>query len=216
MKLLALDTSTEIASIALLSGTELVQEELSSPKMQAPYLLPMIDKLMAKMGMQMNQLDGLVFGRGPGSFTGLRIACSIAKGLAYAHDLALFPVSSLASIAWSVRQQESMQDVPVLAVLDARMHELYWAYFAKEEWEVEEQVNPVQQIVIPNQEGIVLAGVGMDLYQNDFNSAVKSQCSYQKIIYPTAAAMIELVRFLKLKSVPIEQAQPIYVRNKVT
>ena len=95
MKLLAIDTSTEIASVALMIGNELTCEEQGSQKTHAQLLLPMIDKLMVDAGLQLNQLDGIIFGCGPGSFTGLRIACSIAKGLAYAHDLGLIPVSSL-------------------------------------------------------------------------------------------------------------------------
>ena len=105
MKLLAIDTSTEVASVAVLLDEAIFCTELESQKTQAQLLLPMIDKLMIDTGIQMNQLDGIIFGCGPGSFTGLRIACSIAKGLAYAHDLNLIPVSSLAAIAWSAREQ---------------------------------------------------------------------------------------------------------------
>lgn len=104
-KLLAIDASTDQASVALLINGVSISEEQGSQRTHAQILLPMIDKLLTEANSSLNQLDGIVFGCGPGSFTGLRIACSMAKGLAYAHDLPLIPVSSLAAIAWTARQK---------------------------------------------------------------------------------------------------------------
>lgn len=216
MKLLAIDTSTETASVALLTGKELLCEEQSNQKTHAQFILPMIDKLMANASLQMHQLDGIVFGRGPGSFTGLRIACSIAKGLAYAHDLQLIPVSSLVAIAWSVRQEKQMNQLPVLAVLDARMQEMYWAYFAPDQWIAEERVNPVHELSLPENQPITLAGVGADLYWDAFTPEVKSQISDKITVNPSAAAMIQFAQFFGQKPISVAQAQPVYVRNKVT
>jgi len=217
MKLLAIDTSTENASIALLLGNKLVHVEQGNQKTHAQFLLPMIDKLMVDAGATMNQLDAVVFGCGPGSFTGLRIACSIAKGLAYAHDLDLIPVSSLSSIAWVARQHQSVdQSLPVLAVLDARMHEMYWACFAKEQFTGEERVNAVKDIYLPEPKPVVLAGVGIDEYWPDFPETIKAQVSTRITVYPSAAAMIQLVQAIDIKPVSAAEAQPVYVRNKVT
>jgi tRNA threonylcarbamoyladenosine biosynthesis protein TsaB len=216
MKLLAIDTSTETASVALLTGEELLCEEQGSQKTHAQLLLPMIDRLMVNAGLQMNQLDAIVFGQGPGSFTGLRITCSIAKGLAYAHDLGLIPVSSLAAIVWAARQQKKFADSPILAVLDARMHEMYWAYFAKDQWMAEERVNAAQEISVPEKQDVVLAGVGIDLYWDDFPDASKSQFSNRLCVSPSAAAMIQLAQFVAIKPISVTKAQPVYVRNQVT
>ncbi|MCW8443330.1 tRNA (adenosine(37)-N6)-threonylcarbamoyltransferase complex dimerization subunit type 1 TsaB [Fluoribacter gormanii] len=216
MKLLAIDTSTETASVALSTGEELLCEEQSNQRTHAQFILPMIDKLMVTAGLQMNQLDAIVFGRGPGSFTGLRIACSIAKGLAYANDLQLIPVSSLVAIAWSVRQQKQMHHAPILAVLDARMHEMYWAYFAENQWEAEEHVTPVREISLPEKNPVLLAGAGIDLYWNDFTPEIKSQISDKITMNPSAAAMIQFALRSSQKPVSAAQAQPVYVRNKVT
>lgn len=216
MKLLAIDTSTEIASIALFTGDELLCAEQSNPKTHAQFILPMIDQLMVNSGLQMNQLDGIVFGCGPGSFTGLRIACSITKGLAYAHDLGLIPVSNLVAIAWSARQLTQGAHSPVLAVLDARMNEMYWAYFAKDQWMAEEKVSPVSEIIIPEEQSIILAGVGMDLYWNEFTPKTKSLVREKLPIHPSAAAMIQFAQFSALKSISAAEAHPIYIRNKVT
>ena len=109
MNLLAIDTSTELASVALLHGGKLFNKEQGSQRTHAQLLLPLIDEIMKEAGLQINQLDAIIFGCGPGSFTGLRIACSVAKGLAYAHDLKLIPVHNLASIAWSL-----VKTVPIL------------------------------------------------------------------------------------------------------
>ena len=216
MKLLAIDTSTEIASVALMVGEEISCEEQGSQKTHAQLLLPMIDRLMIHAGLQMNQLDGIVFGCGPGSFTGLRIACSVAKGLAYAHDLGLIPVSSLGAIAWSVRKLHHDANLSVLAVLDARMHEMYWSYFAEGMVVSEDQVNAVQEIQLPKQQSVILAGVGIDEYWGDFPEAIKSQITAKVTLYPKAAAMIQLAQHAAIKPVSIAQAQLVYVRNQVT
>ncbi|KTD31658.1 O-sialoglycoprotein endopeptidase [Legionella moravica] len=216
MKLLAIDTSTEQASVAVLSGEEITCEEQGSQRTHAQLLLPMIDRQMVQAGLQLNQLDGIIFGCGPGSFTGLRIACSIAKGLAYAHDLNLIPVSSLGAIAWAAREHADSRNASVLAVLDARMHELYWGYFRSEQWVAEEQVNAAHDISLPEDQPVVLAGVGIELYWNDFSDSIKSQVSTQLNVFPNAAAMIKLVQNTGINPVPAAQAQPVYVRNQVT
>ncbi|BCA94774.1 tRNA (adenosine(37)-N6)-threonylcarbamoyltransferase complex dimerization subunit type 1 TsaB [Legionella antarctica] len=216
MKLLAIDTSTEIASIAVLVGAEISSEEQGSQKTHAQLLLPMIERLMAHAGLQMNQLDGILFGCGPGSFTGLRIACSIAKGLAYAHDLRLIPVSSLGAITWAARELHQDPDLPVLAVLDARMNEMYWSYFAKGKVVSKELVTAVQDIQIPEQQSVVLAGVGIDEYWVNYPDSIKLQISDKVTLYPKAASMIHLAQHAELKPVSVAQAQPIYIRNQVT
>ncbi len=216
MKLLAIDTSTEQASIAVSFGDELLHQEQGAQRTHAQLLLPMIDELLAKANISMTQLDGIIFGCGPGSFTGLRIACSVAKGLAYAHDLGLIPVSSLATIAWGAQQQTGQAASPILAVLDARMHEMYWAYYPQAHDSAEERVNAVTEITIPNQQPIVLAGVGIDEYWDGFPDVIKAQVSTRLTVYPNAATMIELARAKNLPAIAVADAQPVYVRNQVT
>ncbi len=214
MNLLALDASTELATVAVMVGDTLFSEEQGSQKTHAQLLLPMIDRLLKQADLQVEQLDGIVFGCGPGSFTGLRIACSIAKGLAYAHNLPLIPVSCLGAIAWSAR--EVAVHSPVLAVIDARMQEMYWGYFSKEVLVAVDNVNPVSEIQIPGDEQIVLAGVGIETYWADFPEHIKSRVNTKLTLYPNAAAMIQLAQAAAIKSVLVEEAQPVYVRNQVT
>jgi tRNA threonylcarbamoyladenosine biosynthesis protein TsaB len=216
MKLLAIDTSTEVASVALLMGGLISCEEQGAQRTHAQLLLPMIDRLMVKAGVQINQLDAIIFGCGPGSFTGLRIACSIAKGLAYAHDLKLIPVSSLGAIAWSAREQTNEINAPVLSVLDARMNEMYWSYFAPYKYVAIDNVTAVGTIQVPSAQPLILAGVGIDLYWDTFPTVIKDQVSHQLNLFPNAAAMIRLVQHINIPSISVAQAQPIYVRNQVT
>lgn len=216
MNLLAIDTSTEFASIALLAGNELSCEEQNNQKTHAQFLLPMIDRLLVNAGLSLKQLDGIVFGCGPGSFTGLRIACSIAKGLAYAHDLGLIPVSSLDTIAYGARKQKEYNHSPILAVLDARMHELYWGYYAPGELLAQAHVNGVHDIALPaNSQSVVLAGVGMDLYWSDCPERIKSQVSAQISLYPKADMMIQLAQDAAIAPISASEAHPQYVRNQV-
>lgn len=216
MNLLAIDTSTELASVAVLRGEELFSKEQGAQRTHAQFLLPMIDALLAEASMSMNQLDAIVFGCGPGSFTGLRIACSVAKGLAYAHDLDLIPVSSLAAIAWAARKLTAHDDLPLLALLDARMHEMYWAYYPPGQFSAEERVNAVADISVANEQALILAGAGIEEYWADFPEQLKAQISTQLSVYPSAVAMIELVRACGIQPVSVADAQPVYVRNQVT
>lgn len=216
MNLLALDASTEMASVAVLAQEALYFEEQGSQKTHAQHLLPMVDRLLTKAGVELAELDAIVFGCGPGSFTGLRIACSMAKGLAYAYNLPLIPVSSLSAIAYSARELSLTDESPVLAVLDARMQEMYWSYFDKGQWMGDEKVDKVEDIQVTEHPKIILAGVGIETYWSDFPYSLKSKISSNLTLYPSATAMIRLAQTAGIKPVSVAQAQPVYVRNQVT
>jgi tRNA threonylcarbamoyladenosine biosynthesis protein TsaB len=127
MRLLALETSSEIGSVALASGAQVIERTIPTPREQTQLVLPHIDALLADAGVRLRDLDGITFGRGPGSFTGLRVAAAVAQGLAVAADLALLPVSSLAALAqcgWRCAGLER-----TLVGVDAHMGEMYWAAF---------------------------------------------------------------------------------------
>jgi tRNA threonylcarbamoyladenosine biosynthesis protein TsaB len=216
MKLLAIDTSTEMASVALCVGDDFLCEDQPGSRSHAQLLLPIIHGLLSQADVSINQLDAIVFGRGPGSFTGLRIACSIAKGLAYAHDLGVIPVSSLAAIAYAVREKEKYAKLPVLAVLDARMHELYWGYFPVDSLFAEDKLQAASAIKLPSDKPLLLAGVGFEPYVADLPKSLTAHISTQIDCYPSAAAMIRLAMQAKLKPIAAASAEPVYVRNQVT
>ena len=137
LKVLALDTSTEACSAALLWHTGEVRLRCQLlERGHADLILPMIDELLGEAGCRLTDLDGLAFGRGPGGFTGLRIAAGVAQGLAYGAGLKVAPVSSLAAVAWLAARPSPQpspaaagEGVGVLVCNDARMNEVYWGCF---------------------------------------------------------------------------------------
>jgi tRNA threonylcarbamoyladenosine biosynthesis protein TsaB len=131
MRLLTLDTASAQCSVALLDGAQLVARGVSTAREHAQLLLPMVDALLAECGTSLRALDGIAFGRGPGSFTGIRIAAAVTQGLAAGADLPVLPVSDLRALAELAREQAAVTGASgwLLACMDARMGELYWGLF---------------------------------------------------------------------------------------
>ena len=129
-QLLAIETSEEACSAALLSDgacSELFELE---PRRHSELILPMIDRLLAEAGLPRSALDAVAFGRGPGSFTGVRIATAVAQGIGFGLDIPVIPVSTLQALAQGIHRLSGTEQV--LAALDARMHEVYWGAFSSD------------------------------------------------------------------------------------
>jgi tRNA threonylcarbamoyladenosine biosynthesis protein TsaB len=131
VKLLALDTASGLCSAALLIDGEVATRELLTARDHARELLPMVQGLLAEAGVSLTALDAIAFGRGPGSFTGLRIAASVTQGLAFGADLPVVPVSDLRALAQGALVAAGPAAAPskILACLDARMNEVYAALY---------------------------------------------------------------------------------------
>jgi tRNA threonylcarbamoyladenosine biosynthesis protein TsaB len=133
MNILCLDTSTDACTVALALGDGLLARRSETPRMHARLLLSMIDELLQEGSVALADLDAIAVGRGPGSFTGVRIGCSVAQGLAFGADLPVVPLSSLAILAAKYVAPAPDRDTGpadvVLVAQDARMQELYWAAF---------------------------------------------------------------------------------------
>src|SRR5712671_827703 len=126
MRFAAIETSGDWCSVALWRDGEIASLERRAPNRHSELALPLLEKLLGEAGLTASQLDGVAFGAGPGAFTGLRIACGLAQGLAFAHDLPVIAVSSFEAIA-----QES-GEARVIACIDARMREVYYSALEKQ------------------------------------------------------------------------------------
>lgn len=129
MKLLAVETSTEACSVALFIDGEVYEHFERAPKTHAKIILPMLDALMLEAGLRPQQLDALAFGRGPGSFTGVRIATGVIQGIAFGADLPVVPVSTLAALAQDFFMRSAI-DIAYTA-MDARIAEIFWGVYQR-------------------------------------------------------------------------------------
>ncbi len=215
MKLLAFDTSTDRVSIAVQREAAVWQHEAAGGALASSTLIPAIEALMAQAQLRYGQLDAIVFGRGPGSFTGLRTACAVAQGLAYGAGVPLLPVDTLLAVAEQARLQHAPQapTLQLLALLDARMGELYAAPYAWAEgrWlrTGDYRLARPDQLQVPS--GHALAGNALALYDAQLPPAPRWPAQ------PTAGALLRLAPALWAAgaAVPAEQALPLYIRDKV-
>src|SRR6478752_7668390 len=129
MKILALDTSTEWLSVALFDGENAIAMRERAGNASSGRILPAIGEILAQGGASLGELDGIAYGAGPGSFTGVRIACGVVQGLAFGADLPVFGVPTLGAIAHAAWRRHGWSRV--VACLDARMHEVYAACYAR-------------------------------------------------------------------------------------
>jgi len=218
-KILALDTSTDACSVALYLDGEVQQDFRVIPRQHTQQLLPMVQAMLAEAELSVQQLDAIAFGRGPGSFAGIRIATGVTQGLAFAADLPVLPVSTLASLALSAAHEEGATEV--VAALDARMDEIYAAaYQIIQGLPVErlpEQVCSPSSLVLPEMSAPLAVGSGWR-YLDSMSSEVQQQVSVSSgTYYPNAAVMLllALADWEQGKAVSAEQALPVYLRDEV-
>jgi tRNA threonylcarbamoyladenosine biosynthesis protein TsaB len=226
---LAIDASTEACSVALHKEDTAGKSTVFSrydlcPQSHSLHLLPMIDEVLKEASIKLADLDGLIFGQGPGSFTGVRIGVGVAQGLAFSANLPVVGVSSLhamAQLAFSEQQQTK-----VIAAIDARMNEVYNGYFELDENNIMQAKN--NAAVTPPEklsshlsdvinEPVYGVGTGWDAYSEQL-SLLKSNESSPDILFPSAEAMlvIGIAAFKQGKGVDAEFAQPVYVRDTVS
>lgn len=209
MKFAAIETSTEWCSVALWRDGELSAIELRAGNRHGEFALPMLERLLAEARLRAADLDAVAFGAGPGSFTGLRIACGIAQGLAFARDLPVLGVSSLEAMA------EECGAPRVVACLDARMGEVYYSALEKRgaRWEEVVPALCVAPAAAPRPpgEGWVGCGNGFAAY-----GAMGLRLVYAEV-HPGALALARLAapRLAAGQGVDAARAAPNYLRDKV-
>lgn len=219
MKLLALDTAGPRCSVALLLEGKLAELDMPGERVQAENVLPMVERLLAEAGISLSGLDAIAFGRGPGAFTGLRVATSVAQGLAYGAGLPVLPVSDLAALAAVAMRLHQAERV--MACLDARMHEVYWAaYELRPEGPVpltEEFLSPPADVRTPSPGPWFGAGPGWAAYGEVLKTRVSPLSGLDTGLLPGAGDIARLGEkaFREGKAFAPELALPVYLRDKV-
>ncbi|MBV7541395.1 tRNA (adenosine(37)-N6)-threonylcarbamoyltransferase complex dimerization subunit type 1 TsaB [Acidovorax sp. sic0104] len=218
MNLLAFDTSTDVISIAVQSGDAVLQHQGPGGPLASATLIPAVRSLMAQAGITFDTLDALVFGRGPGSFTGLRTACAVAQGLAFGarggQGVPVLPVDTLLAVAEEARAQHGCTQV--VAVLDARMDEVYHARFewqaAEGRWLADADFGLGAPQTVQPPPGWTVAGNALAPYGERLAPAFAHVA-----VLPTAAALLRLAPALLAAggAVPASDALPRYIRDKV-
>jgi len=223
MKILALDTATEACSVALRIGDSVIERYIELERGHAERLLPMVDEVLGESGLMLGSLDAIAFGRGPGAFTGVRLAASIAQGLAFGAGVGVVPVSDLAAVA---QQAASLNPAVsrVLVVNDARMREVYWATFRVSglvEALSEERVGPGTEVVTPAassaESSWVAAGRGLRAAPDLAERCRTAGMVMLADLLPRAREVLLLAQPMVAAGqvLPPERALPVYVRDKV-
>ena len=227
VSLLGIDTSNGACSVALWLDGECRQRYQVAPRGHGALLLPMVESLLAEAGMAATGLDALVLGRGPGSFTGLRIAAGVVQGLAFALDRPVVPVSSLAALAQGSLDGEGKPAMRVLTAFDARMGEVYWGVWQRDADGLVALLGS-EAVLVPEQVAVGLkhcdwigVGEGWQAHREALLAAAAASGSRVTLmdepLYPAARHLLELgvAAWRRGESVDAAQAMPVYLRNKV-
>ncbi len=223
MKLLALDTSTETMSLAVQNGEAIFLHTGAGGAQASATLIPAIEALLRQAGLTYAQLDAIVFGRGPGSFTGLRTACSVVQGLAFGANLKVLPVDTLLALAEEARflaQAQGLDASRILAALDARMGEVYVNHYELNSksmsiYKGELLKKPEDLLDDASQQPTLLAGNIRPTLDAQLPDAIRA-LPYIACL-PTAASLLRLAPGLIAAGglVDAQEALPLYIRDKV-
>lgn len=220
MRLLALDTTTEACSVALLDGETIVEQHRVEPRAHTRILLPMIRQLLGEGGLEPRDLDAVVLGNGPGSFIGMRISASVAQGLCFAADLPLVPVSSLAAVAAELMERAGSEKVVVAQ--DARMGEVYFATYRRDgrglpAAQDAETIIPAAGSCILRGADWTAAGGGWQRYPQLANGCAAAISNFSKLEHPRARFLLGIgaVAIADGKAIDAERLQPAYLRTRV-
>ena len=221
-KILALDSSSDACSVALIQNGAISDIYELAAKSHTQRLLPMVDELLTAHQLTLADLDAIAFGRGPGSFTGLRICMGVVQGLAFGANLPVLPISTLQAMAQAYMQAHPQNQKPLLVAIDARMDEVYWCLFSAElipQRVVDEAVaKPVEvaahaQVKELGQEFVAL---GSGWHYSELGALTPAILDVD--VHPNAKAMVQLAatEFEQGRAISILEAQPVYLRDSVS
>lgn len=212
MNLLAFDTSTDTLFIALQRGDRLWQHQAAGGANSSATLIPGIQLGLQALDLKFSDLTAIVFGRGPGSFTGLRTSCAIAQGLAMGANLPVLPIDTLHAVAEEARHQHGVTEV--MAVLDARMSEVYHAGYrwADDRWQATHALGLCAPEALTVAAGVAVVGNAQAVYPERLAPAAQHLSAL-----PTATALLRLAPALIADGQLVDAADalPLYIRDKV-
>ncbi|MGD8347324.1 MAG: tRNA (adenosine(37)-N6)-threonylcarbamoyltransferase complex dimerization subunit type 1 TsaB [Lysobacterales bacterium] len=217
-RLLAIETSAETCSVALEFDGDVRESFEHAPMKHAELILPAVNALLDAAGVRMPDLDAIAFGRGPGSFTSLRIGIGVVQGLAWGADIPVVPVSSLAAVAQGVLDGID-NDSRILVAMDARMGEVFHGEFVK---------GSGATVVAAGDEGVcapgdlsmagawIAAGNGFERFEA-LEGLARDALACRSDAWPRASAVLQLAHawLLENEALPAGMAQPVYIRNNV-
>jgi tRNA threonylcarbamoyladenosine biosynthesis protein TsaB len=220
MKLLALETATEACSAALMIDDVIESRYRFAPREHGALILTMVDELLSEAGLPVGRLDAIAFGRGPGAFTGVRIATGVVQGLAYGADVPVVPVSTLAALAQGGAR--ASQASHLLAAIDARMEEVYWGVYETGTDGLvtlvgEESVCAPHAVTAPAGSW---AGVGSGWlnYETAMRNALQVEVTVvlgEMLPNAREVALLGAAAFRRGVAVTAEAALPVYLRDQV-
>jgi tRNA threonylcarbamoyladenosine biosynthesis protein TsaB len=227
VRILALDTATENCSVALLIGRRLITREQLLEHGHAERILPMVDELLKEAKVSLSALSAIAFGRGPGSFTGVRLAASVTQGLAFGAGLPVVPISDLRALAQRVMELDAGV-TRVLVCNDARLHEVYWGCFERLAPEglaaaaQDEQIGKPAAVTLPASwfgvhRAVHAAGSGFAAYPELRSVLAGHLDRVHDGLLPRAAEIVRLAarEVAGGRVLPAEQALPVYLRDDV-
>ena len=216
MKVLAIDTATEQCSVAVRLDDRTIEQRVLTPRGHAELLLPMVDQVMSEAGCTLADMDGLAFGRGPGAFTGVRIAVGAIQGISLGSGLPVVGISTLAAVA----QQFAVEGESVLVCMDARMNEVYWAVYVRDREGVlalqgEEHVGPPGSIPWHGSGIAMGVGTGFDAYPVLRERLPGVPIEGAALPRAGDIALLGAMALHKGEGHRAAEAQPVYLRDQV-
>lgn len=219
-RILAIETSGEACSVALSVDGVVTEIHEHAPMRHAERLLPAVRLLLEEGGLAVRDLEAIAFGRGPGSFTSLRIGIGVVQGLAWGAGLPVVPVSSLAAVARQAWEDAGRKPLPVCVAMDARMQEVFHANFSMDETGrlagLDEEKVCAPGLVAPAAEPFIAAGNGFERFEE--LHGLRDRASYSDTgLWPRAATVLALAQdwLRSHEALPAALAQPVYIRNEV-
>lgn len=216
MNLLAIETATEACSAALSVDGTIFSRFQVQPQGHSRLILPMVEALLLEAGINKDEVQGIAFGRGPGSFTGVRIAAAVAQGLAFARDLPVYPVSTLAALA---QQAARRGESAILAAIDARMREVYWGAYNVDDGGLvhligTEMVCAPVQVSPPRKAHWFGIGSGWEAYPSELAQGLSvGLAGVDSAALPAAEDILRLAA--AVAPVRADRALPVYLRDRV-